>query len=88
MRLSSRALDGLNGIKGFEMITCNTEKFGIGLCGKPAQWKHPRWPTGTYCNEHKRSLETFWPNSWIRLITHTADRRIGGLIIVRYLEII
>lgn len=34
------------------------------ICGKPAKWKHPRWPTGMYCEEHKKLLAEFFPNNW------------------------
>jgi len=50
-----------------ENLACNVWKFNKGtdiICGKPAKWKHPRWPTGMYCEEHKKLLAEFFPNNW------------------------
>lgn len=46
---------------------CNIEKYKKGFCGQEAKWKHPRWPTGYYCDEHKETLSSFWPDDWKRL---------------------
>lgn len=51
-----------------QSATCNMESYRRRtLCGKPALWKHPRWPDGTYCQEHKEILELRFPNNWERL---------------------
>jgi hypothetical protein len=53
------------------LIQCNMEKFNdfgkFEQCGEPAIWKHPRWPTGVYCEDHKRTLEQFFPNDWQKI---------------------
>jgi len=38
-----------------------------GLCNEQAEWKHPRWPTGLFCDEHKRDLEDFFKSDWERI---------------------
>jgi len=48
-------------------VKCNIEKYKKGFCGQEAKWKHPRWPTGYYCDEHKETLSSFWPDDWKRL---------------------
>ena len=56
---------------------CNIEEYtdnGLAECGKTALWKHPRWPTGTYCDQHKESLEDFWPNNWTRIKENKDDK--------------
>ena len=50
------------------MEKCNIETYGEGLCNGPAEWKHPRWPTGLYCNEHKKILEDFFKGNWEKII--------------------
>lgn len=47
--------------------TCNMEIFNSGPCGKKASWKHPRYPTGYFCEGHKKELEKFFKNNWKRI---------------------
>ena len=57
---SQRDSDTVEGLVGCTMEIFKTHS----LCGKKAEWKNPRWPTGTYCNHHKDLLERFWPGGW------------------------
>jgi hypothetical protein len=48
--------------------TCNVEHWPSRQeCGVEAHWKHPRWPEGCYCDEHKAVLETAFPDNWERI---------------------
>lgn len=49
------------------MKTCSATEIKTGICGMSAKWKHPRWPTGTFCDEHKETLEKIWPDDWLFL---------------------
>ncbi|KKN11117.1 hypothetical protein LCGC14_1029640 [marine sediment metagenome] len=33
-------------------------------CGKPAKWRHPRWPTGAFCDSCQEDVADFFPNDW------------------------
>lgn len=55
-------------------MTCNMEymsprtgtELPSSFCGKPAPWRHPRYPTGAFCQEHKEKLAQFFPHGWYR----------------------
>jgi hypothetical protein len=40
---------------------------GLVECDEPACWKHPRYPTGVFCEKHKKSVAYFCPNGWSRV---------------------
>ena len=46
--------------------TCNVEKYneGFGVCGAPAEWKHPRYPDGIFCDKCKENVAAFFPDNW------------------------
>jgi hypothetical protein len=49
------------------MRTCNTEQIINGtpqFCGKPAPWRHPRYPTGAFCDDCRNYLVRYFPNNW------------------------
>jgi len=50
------------------MGKCNMEIFKKGLCDEPAEWKHPRWPGGLFCDGHKRRYKDFFNSEWERII--------------------
>ncbi len=58
----SKANEAANQVE--RLVSCNMERYGKGLCGKSAKWKHPRWSTGIYCDGHKNTLEQFFPDGW------------------------
>ena len=35
-----------------------------GLCRELGRWKHPRYPTGVFCNHHKEIIKGFYPIDW------------------------
>lgn len=39
------------------------------LCGKPAAWRHPYYPDGRFCQEHKELVAVFRPQEWERIET-------------------
>ena len=47
-----------------KIVSCNTEVYKIGVCGKPARWTHPRYPTGVFCDDHHNTLSQFLRNDW------------------------
>ena len=49
------------------MDKCNMEIYKKGFCNEPAEWKHPRWPDGLFCDEHKEVLEDFFKDNWERI---------------------
>lgn len=61
---------------------CNIELYNESKkCGKTATWKHPRWPTGTFCDAHKTELEKFYPEDWTKTegIAGDFDKYVEGL---------
>lgn len=38
-----------------------------GLCGKPGDWQHPRWPGDVFCGHHKAVLALFFKTDWSQL---------------------
>lgn len=36
-------------------------------CGESAIWKHPRWPTGMFCEACKEDLSAFFHTKWTRI---------------------
>lgn len=66
-------------------MPCNMEKYdpvkGLVKCGCSAHWKHPRWPTGQFCNDHKKTLETFFPENWEEIpVAELGEREFAELV--------
>lgn len=50
-----------------QVSTCNMEIMQKGIlipCGQLAKWKHPRYPTGLFCDHHKNTLAYFFKSDW------------------------
>lgn len=52
------------------MKKCNVEVYdeGLRMCGTQAEWKHPRYPDGLFCDEHKKMTEFFFKDGWEKII--------------------
>ncbi len=49
---------------------CNVSKLedeGFVECCNPAIWKHPRYPTGVFCDSCKEDVASFFHSNWTRI---------------------
>lgn len=44
-------------------------------CGEQAEWKHPRWPDGLFCDDHKKLLKNFFKEGWKKIEIKNCDER-------------
>ncbi len=53
-----------------ESPLCNTRRLKnkvMSDCDNPAEWKHPRYPEGLFCEYCKTNVEPFFPTKWARI---------------------
>lgn len=43
-------------------------------CGERAPWRHPRYPTGAFCDECKEILAGFLTSNWTRVEDEVSPR--------------
>ena len=51
-------------------VGCNVDKYKNGAlieCGKPAKWRHPRWPDGVFCDGCQEDIASFFPDDWSKI---------------------
>lgn len=53
-----------------QSCNCSTRVKGCEIpCGKTAVWRHPHFPDGLFCEEHKDIVGVFRPDLWERIET-------------------